>query len=130
MGRRLFFVLGLVCAAYGGWVVHHEEAINRLCNAEVTDPSRGFVVSSRCLNIVWPYSEGFLLMLLGAILVFAGLMLTRRVMAGERQYMKDLKAGRFSRDNDHANAYNFNIQLPHNVGAGRFASMREAAREE
>jgi len=124
MGRRLLFVLGLLFAAYGGWIVQHEGTINRLCNAEVTHPSQGFTVSAQCLNIVWPYSEGFLLMLFGAILVFAALMLTRRVMSGERQYMKDLKAGKYSRENDHMNAYNFNIQLPIKVGAGRRSSSR------
>jgi len=119
MGRRLLFVLGLACAAYGGWIVHHESAINRVCNAEVADPTRGFTISPQCLNIVWPYSEGFSLMLLGAILVFAALMWSRRVMSGEAQYRKDLKAGRYSRANDYMNAYNFNIQLPHKVGAGQ-----------
>jgi len=123
MGRRLLFVLGLVCTAYGGWIVHHEGTINRICNAEVANPSRGLTISSQCLNIVWPYSEGFMLMLFGAILVFAALMLTRRVMSGERQYMKDLKAGKYSRENDYKNAYNFNLQLPTNkVGAGSRSS--------
>lgn len=74
-------------------------------------------MSASCLNIVWPYSEGFALMILGAVFVFAALMLTRRVMAGERQYMKDLKAGRYDRENDHRNAYHFNLQVPTRTGA-------------
>jgi hypothetical protein len=117
MGRKILFVLGLVSAAYGGWMVHHEGAINARCNADVANPGKGFTISSQCLNIVWPYSEGFLLLIFGAIFVFAGLMLTRRVMAGEHQYMKDLKAGKYNRENDHLNAYNFNIQIP-NVRIG------------
>jgi hypothetical protein len=112
MGRRLFFVLGLVAAAYGGWLVHHEEALNSYCNGEVSNPTHGFVIPSKCLNIVWPYAEGFALLIVGAIFVFAALMLTRRVMAGEHQYMKDLKAGKYDRENDHHNAYNFNLQIP------------------
>lgn len=117
MGRRLLFVLGLICAATGGWIVHREGAINSACNAQVTNPSRGFTVSASCLNIVWPYSEGFALLILGAVFVFAGLMLTRRVMAGERQYMKDLKAGRYDRENDHHHAYHFNLQVSTRIGA-------------
>ena len=111
-------------------MVHHESAINRMCNAELTRPSQGYSVSPQCLGIVWPYSEGFVLVLLGAILVFAALLLTRRVMAGERQYMKDLRAGKYDRENDHMNAYNFNIQLPNKVGAGRRPSAREATSDE
>src|SRR5580692_3252794 len=106
MVRRLFFVLGLACAVYGGWMVHHETSLNDACNAQVTNPAHGLSVSSQCLNIVWPYSEGFVLILAGAIFVFAALMLTRRIMAGEHQYMKDLKAGKFNRDVDHLNSYN------------------------
>ena len=117
MGRRLLFVLGLVCASAGGWIIQHEGAINNACNAQATNPARGVTVSASCLNIVWPYSEGFALLIVGAIFVFAGLMLTRRVMAGERQYMKDLKAGRYDRENDHRNAYHFNLQVPTRVGA-------------
>ena len=126
MGRRLLFVLG----SYGGWIVHHESAINRMCNAELTRSSSGYSVSPQCLSIVWPYSEGFVLVLLGAILVFAALLWTRRVMAGERQYMKDLRAGKYDRENDHMNAYNFNIQVPNKVGAGRRPSPREAPSDE
>lgn len=121
MGRKVLFLLGLVSAVYGGWLVRHEGHINAMCNAQVTHPKDGFIISSQCLNVVWPYSEGFALILLGAIFVFAALMLTRRVMAGEHQYMKDLKKGKYSRENDHLNAYNFNIQIPNvkiHVGAG------------
>ena len=117
MGRRLLFVLGLICAAAGGWIVHHEGALNNACNSQVTNPSRGFAVSASCLNIVWPYSEGFGLLILGAVFVFGGLMLTRRVMAGEHQYIKDLKSGRYDRENDHRNAYHFNLQIPTRIGA-------------
>jgi len=112
MGRRLIFVLGLVCAAYGGWIVHHESAINATCNAAVAHPVNGFIVPTECLNVVWPYSEGFALLILGCVFVFAGLILTRRVMSGERQYLKDLKAGKYDRANDHLNAYNFNLTAP------------------
>ncbi|MDH2903592.1 MAG: hypothetical protein PXZ08_06550 [Actinomycetota bacterium] len=108
MGRRLLFILGLVSAAYGGWVVHRESALNAYCNAAVAGPARGLTVPSRCLSIVWPYAEGFFFAVLGALFVFAALLLTRRVMSGERQYMKDLRAGKYSRENDHLNAYNFN----------------------
>jgi hypothetical protein len=112
MGRRLLFVLGLVAAAFGGWLVHHEEALNSFCNGEVSNPTHGFAIPSNCLNIVWPYAEGFALLIAGVIFVFAALMLTRRAMAGEHQYMKDLKAGKYDRENDHRNAYNFNLQVP------------------
>jgi hypothetical protein len=112
MGRRLLFILGLVSAAYGGWLVHHEGALNTYCNAEVADPTHGMTVPARCVNIVWPYAEGFFFAVMGAVFVFAALVLTRRVMAGERQYMKDLKAGKYSRENDHHNAYNFNTKKP------------------
>lgn len=106
------FVLGLASAVYGGWLVHREGALNSYCNAAVAHPVRGFSVPARCLNIVWPYAEGFVFAVLGGLLVLAGLLLTRRSMAGERRYMKDLKAGRYSRDNDHLNAYNFTLQRP------------------
>ncbi|HEY5303644.1 MAG TPA: hypothetical protein VIJ86_06260 [Acidimicrobiales bacterium] len=130
MVRRLLFVLGLACAVYGGWMVHHETSLNDACNAQVANPAHGLSVSSQCLNIVWPYSEGFVLILAGAIFVFAALMLTRRVMAGEHQYMKDLKAGKYNRDNDHLNSYNFNIQIPRaSMGAGR-ADWRHAPPNE
>ncbi len=120
MGRRVLFVLGLACAVYGGWLVHHETALNNACNAEVANPTHGTSISSQCLNIVWPYSEGFVLILLGAIFVFAALMLTRRVMAGEHQYLKDIKAGKYDRGVDHLNSYNFNIQIPRvSVASGR-----------
>ncbi|MBW4029920.1 MAG: hypothetical protein HIU57_04480 [Acidobacteria bacterium] len=125
MGRRLLFVLGLIFAAAGGWIVHHEGAINNACNAQITNPSRGFMVSASCLNIVWPYSEGFALMLLGAVFVFAGLMLTRRAMAGERQYMKRLKAGRYDSENNHRNADHFNSQFPDRIGATPQADQGE-----
>jgi hypothetical protein len=107
-------------------MIHHEGAINSACNSNVLDPQHGFIVSSQCLNIVWPYSEGFILVIGGAIFVFAALMLTRRVMSGERQYMKDLKAGKYSRENDHLNAYHFNIQIPNvKIGAGARVNARD-----
>jgi hypothetical protein len=114
MGRRLLFVLGLVGAVYGGWLVHHEGHINTLCNAEAANPSSGFSVSPQCLNIVWPYAEGFLLLIAGAIFVFAALIWSRRVMAGERRYLKDVRAGKFDRENDHMNSYNFTLKIPVN----------------
>ena len=119
MGRRLLFVLGLIGAATGGWIVHHEKAISDACNAAAMNPSSGITVSPTCINIVWPYSEGFALLIVGAIFVFAGLMLTRRVMSGERQYMKDLRAGRYDRENDHLNAHHFNLQHRPQVGVAR-----------
>lgn len=112
MGRRLLFVLGLLSAVYGGWLVHREGALNAYCNAEMSNPAHGITVPARCVDIVWPYAEGFLFTVVGATFVFAALILTRRVMAGERQYMKDLKAGKYSRDNDHLNAYNFATKNP------------------
>jgi hypothetical protein len=130
MVRKVLFVLGLACAVVGGWTVHHMGALNNACNAQVADPKSGFTVSSQCLNIVWPYSGGFVLLLAGAIFVFAGLMLTRRVMAGEHQYMKDLKAGKYSRENDHLNAYNFSVQMPRpRLGSAQAASLRDVADE-
>jgi hypothetical protein len=119
MGRRLLFVLGLGCAATGGWIVHHEGAINNACNASLTTSSPGTVVSAQCLGVVWPYAEGFALVIVGAILVFAGLMVTRRVMSGERQYMKDLKAGAYDRDNDHRHDYHLTRQRAPGVGGAR-----------
>ena len=124
MIRRILFLLGLVSAVYGGWIIHGENSINRLCNANMVNPRQGVIVSTRCLNIVWPYSEGFIAVIGGGLMVFAALMLTRRVMSGERQYMKDLKAGRYSRENDHLNSYNFSLQKPvtkATVGASRHA---------
>ena len=112
MGRRLLFILGLFSAAYGGWVVHHEVALNNFCNAQSVNPTQGFVFSPQCLNIVWPYSEGFALLILGAVLVVGALVWSRRTMAGERQYLKDLRAGKFTRDNDHLNSYNFPARAP------------------
>ncbi len=109
MWRRLFFLIGLASAVYGGWLVHHEQRINDACNANTIDPKNGVTVSSQCLNVVWPYSAGFLCLILGGLCVFAGLMLSRRVMAGERQYMKDLKSGKYSHENDHLNAYHFHL---------------------
>ncbi len=130
MVRKILFVLGLACAVAGGWMVHHMTAVNDACNAQLVDPPHGATVSAQCLNIVWPYSEGFVLLLAGAIFVFAALMLTRRVMAGEHQYMKDLKAGKYNRENDHLNAYNFNIQIPNvRVGVGSRTSWRDAPPE-
>ena len=129
MGRRILFVLGLVFAATGGWIVHHETSISDMCNAQVANPDHGFSVSPQCLTIVWPYSEGFLLLLGGAIFVFAARMLTRRVMAGEHQYMKDLKAGKFDHENEHLNAYNFNLSMPQ-VKVGARPGMREAPPDE
>jgi hypothetical protein len=125
MARRILFFLGLVCAATGGWIVQHETTISNMCNAQVANPAHGFSVSPQCLNIVWPYSSGFLLLLGGAVFVFAALMLTRRVMAGEHQYMKDLKAGKFDHENDHLNAYNFNLSMPR-VKVGARPGLREA----
>lgn len=107
MGRRLLFILGLVFAAYGGWLVHREGALNAYCNAVVANPAHGITVPAKCLTIVWPYAEGFFFTVAGAIVVFAALVRTRRVMAGEHQYLKDLKAGKYSRENDHLNAHNF-----------------------
>ena len=129
MGRRILFFLGLAFAATGGWIVHHETSVSNACNAQVANPDHGFSVSPQCLNIVWPYSEGFLLLLGGAIFVFAALMLTRRVMAGEHQYMKDLKAGKFDHENDHLNAYNFNLSMPR-VKVGARSGLREAPPDE
>ena len=119
MGRRLLFLLGLAAAVCGGLVVQREGKLNAYCNAVVARPSHGFTIPPKCVNIVWPYAEGFCLVILGAIFVFAALMLSRRVMSGERQYMKDLKAGKYSRENDHNNSYNFNIQVPTvKIGSG------------
>jgi hypothetical protein len=101
-----------VAAAYGGWRVHHVEVLNNFCNAEVANPTHGFVIPAQCVNIVWPYAEGFALLIAGAVFVFAGLILTRRMMSSERQYLKDLKAGKYDRDNDHHNADDFNLQIP------------------
>ena len=115
----MLFVLGLIGAAAGGWIVHHEKAISDACNAAAMNPSSGVTVSPTCINIVWPYSEGFALLIVGSIFVFAGLMLTRRVMSGERQYMKDLRAGRYERENDHLNAHHFNLQRRPQVSAAR-----------
>ncbi len=112
MGRRVLFILGLMFSTYGGWLFHHESVLNARCNAIVTSPTRGTMVPAQCVDIVWPYAEGFALIILGAVLVLAGLMWSRRAMAGEHQYMKDLKAGKFSRENDHLNAYNFNTKIP------------------
>ena len=112
MGRRLFFILGLASAVYGGWVVHHEVGLNNFCNAQLVSPKQGFVFSPQCLNIVWPYSEGFALLIIGAVLVVGTLVWPRRTMAGERQYLKDLRAGKFSRANDHLNSYNFPARTP------------------
>ena len=112
MGRRLLFILGLMSSAYGAWLFHHESVLNTRCNASIANPTRGITVSSQCMNVVWPYAEGFGLIILGAVLVLAGLTWSRRAMAGERQYMKDLKAGKYSRENDHLNAYNFNTKIP------------------
>ena len=108
--RRLLLLLGLAAAVYGGWLIHHEGAINSACNNNVIDPKGGLSVSSQCLNIVWPYSEGFILLVGGAVCTLASIIWSRRVMAGERRYMKDLKSGKFSRENDHLNSYNFTLQ--------------------
>lgn len=129
MARRLLFLLGLVAAAYGGYIVHHEQVINNLCNAELANPSDNFTVSSQCLNIVFPYSEGFVLMLVGAVLTFAALVWSRRVMAGERKYLKDVRAGKYDRENDHLNAHHFNLQKP-NAAASRRPTSFEPPREE
>lgn len=130
MARKILFVLGLTCAVVGGWTLHHMTAVNDACNAQIADPRTGSTVNSRCLNIIWPYCAGFVLLLAGAIFVFAALMVTRRVMAGEHQYMKDLKAGKYSRENDHRNAYNFNIQMPRpRLGSTQATSMRDAIDE-
>ena len=130
MGRRLLFVLGLVSAAYGGWLFFHERAMNAWCDSAVSDPQQGFAINPQCLNIVWPYAGGFLLVITGALLIFAALMLTRRVMSGEHQYMKDLKAGKYNRENDHHNSYNFNPQLPTvKIGAGSRPGLRDAPHE-
>ena len=130
MGRRLLFVLGLVSAAYGGWLFNHERTLNAWCNSAVADPRQGFTINAKCLNIVWPYAEGFLLVIVGALLIFAALMMTRRVMSGEHQYLKDLKAGKYNRENDHNNSYNFDLQLPTvKIGAGSRLSLRDAPHE-
>ena len=118
MLRRILFVLGLASAVYGGWLIHHEDKINTACNANIIDPKRGFTVSAQCLNIVWPYSVGFISVILGGLLVFAALMISRRVMSGERQYMKDLKSGKYSHENDHLNAYHFHLQMPRRLPTG------------
>ena len=89
-----------MAAVYGVWLVHHEEALNSSRSAEVANPTHGFTIPSQCLNIVWPYAEGFVLLIAGAIFVFAALILTLRVMSGERQYLKDVKAGKYDREND------------------------------
>ena len=112
MGRRLLFILGLVSAAYGGWLVHHEGVLTAYCNAVVANPTHGLTVPAKCLPIVWPYAAGFSFTVVGAIVVFAALVWTRRVMAGEHQYLKDLKAGKYSRENDYLNAYNFTAKHP------------------
>ena len=104
MFRRLLLVLGLAGAAYGGWLVHHEQGINDACNANIVDPKRGVTVSSQCLNIVWPYGLGFACLILGVLFVTAGLLMTRRIMSGERQYLRDLRAGKFDHENDHLNS--------------------------
>jgi hypothetical protein len=131
MGRRLLFFMGLIFASYGGWMVHHESRINASCNTALANNSRGLAVSSQCLNIVWPYCEGFVLLVAGALFVFGGLLWTRRIMAGEHQYLKDLKNGKYSRENDHLNSYNFNIKLPSiKIGAGARGGLFDARHDE
>ena len=110
MGRRLLLLVGLATAIYGGWLVHREGAVNVACDNNVLDPRGGLSVSSKCLNIVWPYAEGFVLLIGGAICVLAALVWSRRVMAGERRYLKDVRAGKFNHENDHLNSYNFTPQ--------------------
>ncbi len=112
MGRRLLFVLGLASAIYGGWLVHREGTLNAYCNALASRPTLGFSVPPRCPDIGGPDAGGFVFAVLGGLFVFAGLVLTRRTRAGERRYLKDLKAGRYSRENDHLNAHHFNLQRP------------------
>lgn len=112
MGRRLLFILGLGSAALGGWLLHHEGVLNARCNDDVAHSTQSTSTTSQCIDIIWPYAEGFLFLVLGALLVFSAMLLTRRVMSGERQYMKDVKAGKYSRENDHLNAYNFNTKKP------------------
>lgn len=112
MMRRLLFLVGLAATVYGGWLVHREGAINVACNSNEISAKGGIIVSAQCVNIVWPYAEGFILLIGGAFLVLTALIWSRRAMAGERKYLRDVRAGKFSRENDHLNAHNFNLQKP------------------
>jgi hypothetical protein len=125
--RRIFFLAGLAGVSYGGWLLHREHGVSTLCNSRVFNPKSGVFVPVRCYNEVWPYSIAFGALILGLLCFLAALLITRRVMSGERQYLRDMRAGKFDRENDHLHALNLTVTTPRHPVEGRLVARPQDA---
>jgi len=101
MFRRACFVIGF---ALMGWAVvviraAHVQAL-RCSSTDVTKATN--ILSGSCTQSTWPYLQGFALLIGGALLIIMGLALGSSRSSNERkmerQYRKDLKAGKFTHD--------------------------------
>jgi hypothetical protein len=80
MMRYIVAFLGLLTAGVGVWLIIDEQPKNAACNA--AHPTLGQLAtvgaSSTCLNIVWSYFGGFVLVAFGALTFVVAVAMMRK----------------------------------------------------
>lgn len=77
MWKRLAIIIGTLMAGTGIFLVIHEQVRNADCNS-ASNQIIGSRISTECLNIAAYYFTGFLLLIIGLIIVIFGLLMARK----------------------------------------------------
>ena len=99
MLRRFLLLLGLVSMGAAVPLLHSAHAQSATCNQSGASSVVSVNFQSGCLNQLWPYLRGVSFLAVGALVIIIGLGMGRGMSGSERkaerQYRRDLKAGKF-----------------------------------
>lgn len=99
MVRRLFVLFGLISMGTAIPLLRSAHVHSATCQQPGASSSVSVDFQSSCLNQIWPYLRGVAFLAVGALVVIISLGIGRGMSGGERkaerQYKKDLKAGKY-----------------------------------
>jgi len=88
-------LIGLGLMSYGAYLIHHEQVLNSLCDAQTITAKGTVQLSQGCLNLTWPYLTGFASLIVGTVTTLTALIMGNNRGQVRRDFRQAMREGRF-----------------------------------